>query len=248
MPGPAAEGEAAGQGQGPVGVVDGQADLPGGHLHHTGEARVEVDRPEVVGTHPGQLEGGPGGQPDGRRAMEFGAVRNEPVVVGIGARQWEHPSVLGHAGGPRRLHRADDVRRALVDLQVGRAELGIGEGDHAVVRRGRGDLLGAKGPGDPGVGVGCGDLAEAGPQRADARPVLGQCPPVGGAQRVFEERVGLDGQDDPAGDFEIRRPGALGPEQGGRGCSLGRLAGPVHRRFRRVAPCARHGCTSPRPR
>ena len=38
-----------------------------------------------------------------------------------------------------------------------------------------------------------------------------------------------------AGDFEIRRPGALGPEQGGEGCPLGGLAGPVHRRFRRVA-------------
>ena len=126
--------------------------------------------------------------------------------------------------------------RALVDLHVGRAELGIGEGDHAVVRRGRRDLLGAKGAADPGVGVGGGDLAETGPQRADARRVLGQRPPVGGAQRVLEERVGVDRQDDAAGDLEVGRPRPLDPEQRRRGRPLGGLAGPVHRRFRRVAP------------
>ena len=95
---------------------------------------------------------------------------------------------------------------------------------------------GPKGAADPGVGVGGGHLAEAGPQRADACPVLGQCPPVGGAQRVLEERVGLNRQEDAAGHLEVGRPGPLGPEQGGTGCPLGRLAGPVHGRFRRVAP------------
>ena len=52
---PSAEGEPAGQCQRPLGVVHGEAELVRRHLHHDGEAGVEVDEGDVVDAQPGLL-------------------------------------------------------------------------------------------------------------------------------------------------------------------------------------------------
>ena len=167
---PATEGEPPGHGEGPGGVVDGQSQLAGGDADHAGEARVEVDRRQVVGARSGQGHRPLPGQADRRGAVELGPIGDEPVVVGVGARQREHPTVLGHPGGPGPLRRAADVGGPLVHREVRRAQLAVGEGDHAVVRGGPGDLLGAVRRADPGVGVGRRHRAELRPELADAAP------------------------------------------------------------------------------
>ena len=131
----APEGEAPGDRQGPGRVVVGQPELGGGDLHGRGEAGVEVDVGHVVDGRPGQRQGRPAGQPDGRGGVEVEPVGEEPVVVGVGPGQGEDPPVPGDAGGPGRGGRAHDERRTLVDLHVGGEQLGVGVGDHPVVRR-----------------------------------------------------------------------------------------------------------------
>ena len=156
-------------------------------------------------------------------------LRDEPRVVGVGAREREDPALLGHSRRPGRLGRAHDVARTLVDLQVGRAQLGVGERDHAVRRTGGDDLGRRARRADPGVGVAGGHLAEARPQRADARRVLLERPPVGGPERVLEERVGVNGQQHAAVDLEVGRARLVHPEHGRRRRALGRLLGPGQR-------------------
>ncbi len=174
---------------------------------------------------PASFEGGGPGQPDGGGAVQLGTLRDEPVVVGVGAGEREDPTLLGHAGGAGGRDRAHDVGRALVDLHVGRAQLGVGERDHPVARPGRDDLVGRPGLPDPGVRVGRRHLAEARPQAADAGPVLGQGPAVGGPQRVLEEGVGMHREDDAALHLELGGARPLLPEQRGRWRAL-RLARP----------------------
>ena len=66
-------------------------------------------------------------------------------------------------------------------------------------------------------------------------------PPVGGAQSVLEERVGVDGQEHAALHLEIGGPGLVQSERdGGRG-RLGRLARPGERRAGRLPPGQRAG-------
>ena len=123
--------------------------------------------------------------------------------------------------------------RTLVDLQVGGAELGVGERDHPVVRRHGDDLRGRAGLADPGVGICRGDLAETGPQAADASRVLGETPSVGGAQRILEEGVGVDREQHAPVHLEIAGARLVHTEHG-RGGGVGRLLRPVE-------PAARRG-------
>ena len=117
---------------------------------------------------PACSQGGGTGEPDGGGAVQLGSLGDEPVVVAVRSGEGEDPALLGNAGGAGRRHRAHDVGRALVDLHVGRAELGVGERHHAVAGPGRDDLLGRAGGADPRVRVAGRHLAEAGPQGADA--------------------------------------------------------------------------------
>ena len=161
------------------------------HLHYDGEAGVEVDEGDVVDADPGLLESGGAGEADGGGAVQLGALGDEPVVVGVGSGKGKDPALLGHPGGAGGRRGAHDEGGPLVDLHVGRAELGVRERHHPVAGPRRDDLVGRPGGADPGVRVAGGHRAEAGPQRADAGTVLLQRPAVGGTQRVLEERVGV---------------------------------------------------------
>src|SRR5207253_8579065 len=92
--GAAREAQAAGDGEGAVGLVETEAQLGGADLHGRGEARVEVDVGNVVHADARQLEHGAGDGADRRRRVQVGPLGNEPVVVGVGPRPREHPTGL----------------------------------------------------------------------------------------------------------------------------------------------------------
>jgi hypothetical protein len=69
--GAAGEAQTPGHGEGAAGVSGGQAQLVGGDLHGTREARVQVDVGHVVDPEAGQTEGLLARQPDGRGGREI---------------------------------------------------------------------------------------------------------------------------------------------------------------------------------
>jgi acetyl-CoA C-acetyltransferase len=157
----AAEGEPAGHRQGPGRIVVGQAELGGGDLHGRGEARVEVEVGHLVDGHAGQRQRGGSAQADGGGRVEVGPVGEEPVVLGVGARQREDPPVAGDPGGLGRRGRAEDDGGALVDLHVGGEQLRVGVVDHPVGLRRGGHLVGGPRVAEPGMGVARRHLGEA---------------------------------------------------------------------------------------
>ncbi len=87
---------------------------------------------------------------------------------------------------------------------------------------------------DPGVGIAGRHVAEAGPQRPEASGVLIEGPPVGGAQGVLEQRVGMDREEHAPVHLEVGGTRPLHAEEGRGGRPLG-LARPREPGPRRVA-------------
>ena len=106
---------------------------------------------------------------DCRERPPFG---DEPVVVGLGRGVQEHDPVVGDAGGARRFVRAEQHRRALVDVDVGAHALRVREAHGPVVGRDRADLLGRVRDARPRVRVPGRDRGEPRPQLADGALVL----------------------------------------------------------------------------
>ncbi len=105
------------------------------------------------------------------------------------------PLVLGNAARPRLAGGHHDEAGTLVDRRIGDLELGIGEGDRAVVVTRRDHLRRADRLADPGRRVAGGDLGEPAPYL----PALGLSFSQGlakrGAQGVFVERVDIGRHD-----------------------------------------------------
>ena len=151
VPRPAGEAHAAGDGQL---AVEAEAQLVGRDLHRRREARVEVDVGQVVDADAGELEGA-AARPGGWRARSTGRP-GWTRTSGRGRRRrlGEHPPILGDAerlGAGSTEHRMRPAPCSTMLLEFIRFVYGIA--DHAVVRRGGGDLLGGVGLLDPGVGV-----------------------------------------------------------------------------------------------
>ena len=180
---------------------------------------------DVVDGGIGQGQSGRPRQPDGGRRVEVEAVGEEPVVVGVGPGQGEHPPVLGHPGRPGGSGRAEDERRPLVDLHVGREQLGVRIVDHPVAGRRGDELVGRPDLAAPGVGVGRRHLGEAGPEGTDAPAVLVEGAAGLGPQRVLEQRVHVDGQVEPALLLGVGGAPPVRPEHGRTG-GVGRLHRP----------------------
>src|SRR5690606_34639339 len=107
-----------------------------------GEARVEVDRAEVVDGDAGVVERGGTGGGDRRGGGQVGPLGDEPLVGRRGAGVQEHPLLLRYAECLRRRHAGDDHRGGQVHLEVGAHELRVGVGDCPVAGGDRGDLVG----------------------------------------------------------------------------------------------------------
>jgi hypothetical protein len=156
--------------------------------------------------------------------------------VGVGAGEGEHPALLGDACRPRRLHRAADERRTLVHLEVGGAELLVGEGHRAVVRSGLGDLVGRPGLSEPGMGVRGRHLGKSGPQPAEPGAVLAERPSARTPKSVLQQGVGMDRQVDAPGGLLLGHRAAVRAESHRRWRGRSRLGGPVQVRSTRRPP------------
>ena len=166
-------------------------------LHRGGEARVEVDVRDVVGSGADVLEGSRAAGRDRGRAVEALALGDVPLVGGGGSRVGEHPALGGDAEPARDRRRADDHGSRLVDLDVGVVQLAVGVGDQPVLRPGGDQLLGRVCLPGPCARLLRGDLAEVRPQRREAPEVLLDRLPGGMADRVLDQGVGHDRGDDP---------------------------------------------------
>ena len=209
-------------------------------LHGRREAGVEVDVGEVISVDPGQRQGLAARQAHGRRRAEVVALGEVVVVVRVRAAVREHPAIAGHAERLGPLGGAEDHGRALLHGVVRVHPLRVREPDHPVVGAGGADLLGAVGLLDPGVRVGAGHLAEAGPELGHRHEVLVEPPPDVDAVGLLEQRIHLHRHEHPArllagrGHRDLRRrAGRLGdvvtlhrPVEGHAGGSGGRAGAP----------------------
>ena len=139
--GPAAEGQAAGDGKRALRV---ETEFARRDLHRTREATVDVDEVEVRHLDAGKLQRPAPSEPDGRGRIEVVALGNEVVVDGVGAGEREDHLRAWHPQRPRDVERAEHERRRHVDTHVGVHQLGVGVGHGAVCRRHGADLRGGQ--------------------------------------------------------------------------------------------------------
>ncbi len=140
--------------------------------------------------------GGHGGGPP-----EVGVPGHVGRVLGVARTPQVHPPLVGHAErvGPRRAGQDHGGRH--VDVHDRRHQLGVGVGDHAVVRRRGHDLARLPRHGEPGVRAGGGDLRHRRQHAAQRSAVLVEASAQVGPPGIVEEREGQVGLEDGVADL-----------------------------------------------
>ena len=107
------------------------------------------------------------------------------------------PLGFRNATRARFARRHDDEPGALVDRRIGDLELGIGEGDRAVLVARRNHVLGRNWLADPRGRIAGGHFGEPAPDRTTFRLPLGQRLAQRGAQGILVKRVNVGRHDQP---------------------------------------------------
>ena len=198
VPGASSEWQATGAGEL---AVKREPQRLGAQLNSRREAAIEIDDVDVVDSHAGELERQATAEFDGRSLGEAVTVRHEAVLVAIGARMDEHPTVARHAQRLRLFGAAHNERCAHVDIVVRVHVLRVREADHAIRGTWRTDFFGRARPVAPGVWIRCSDLAEASPEFAGDELLFFDGAARSSTNSCLKHRIYLNGHEDAVGAF-----------------------------------------------
>ena len=174
-------------------IVDGQSQGVATQSQRRREAGVQVERVDLVKTHPGGGERTAPRHRHRRRARHVVALGDTRRVLRIGPAAQVEPSIRGHAERIGLAPGGHQQRRRHVDVHHCDLVFGIRPAHVAVLRAGSSHLCRAQRDRSPRVRIRCRDNAHRGHRRRRLRGVVGQRRAASGPAGGIPQRKRLPG-------------------------------------------------------